>query len=120
VRGIAMHDFPYYLNEFLDLLRQGFEHVNAILGLLIALFAAYQLSEWKRLWAAALGAVIIHIIAVVLIPVIDHSAPFRLPPLMRTGFWTDTLALYLGYLVVIAVFFFIKKNVLRGGGGGHR
>jgi hypothetical protein len=113
-----MENFHHYFNEFWDLLRQGFQHVNAILGLLIALFAAYQLSDWKRLWAAALGAVLIHIVASILIPVIDHNAAFRLPPLTEGSFWADTLALYLGYLIVIAVFFFVKKNLLKGGGAG--
>jgi len=114
-----MHDFSYYLNEFWDLMRQGFEHVNALLGLLIALYAAYQLSDWKRLWAAALGAVLIDIIATILLPVLDRNAPFKLPPLTEVGFWTDTLALYLGFILVIAAFFAAKKYAFKGGGGGH-
>jgi hypothetical protein len=33
----------HYLNEILDFFRQGFENVNAILGLIIAFVAAFQL-----------------------------------------------------------------------------
>jgi hypothetical protein len=50
-----MAQLPYYLNEILDFFRQGFENVNAILGLIIAFVAAYQLSGWKKLWGDRAG-----------------------------------------------------------------
>jgi len=31
-------------------------------------------------------------------------APIHLPPLVDIGFWRDTLALYLGYVIVISAF----------------
>jgi hypothetical protein len=34
------------------------------------------------------------------------------------GFWRFVVALYLGYVVVIAALFFVKTNVLKGAGGG--
>src|SRR5665213_2650157 len=79
-------------------------------------FSAYWMTDWKRLWAAALGAVMIHIIATILVPVIDHDAPFRLLPLVDIGFWQTVLALYLGYIIAIAAFFYVKTNVLQSGG----
>jgi len=112
-----MHDAMYYVNWILDFFREGFAQVNAVLGLLIAVYFAYRMPEWKRLWALALGAVVTHIIASVLIPVIDHGASFRLPPLLETGFIQSVIALYLGYVVAIAAFFFVKQNVLSGSGG---
>lgn len=112
-----MHDAMYYLNWILDFFREGFAQVNAVLGLLIAIYFAYRMPEWKRLWVTALAAVLTHIIATVLIPVIDHNAAFRLPPLLELAFLERTVALYLGYLVAIAVFFFVKANVLAGAGG---
>jgi uncharacterized protein YacL len=122
--GDIMHDFQYYLNEIIDFLRTGFRdgfaHVNAILGLIIALVAAYLLPSWKRLWAVALGATVVHLIAEVMLPVLADRQTFRLPPdLVEMSYWRDAIALYLGYLVVIAVFFFIKKRILPSGGGGH-
>jgi dolichol kinase len=116
-----MHDFPYYLNEIIDFLRDGFRdgfaHVNAILGLIIALIAAYLLPSFRRLWAVALGATIIHLIAEVMLPVLDNRESFHLPPdLLQLSYWRTAIALYLGYLVVIAIFYFIKKRVLPGGG----
>ena len=40
-----MDQITHYLNEGLDFLRVGFAHVNAILGLIIALFASFSLSS---------------------------------------------------------------------------
>ena len=115
-----MDQVTHYLNEALDFLRVGFDHVNAVLGLIIALFATFKLSTWQRLWEIALAATLVHIVAIVLIPVVDHNAPFQLPPLVTLGFWRDALALYVGYVIVIAVFFFLKTKLLKGGGsGGH-
>jgi hypothetical protein len=116
-----MHDGMYYLDWILDFFRAGFAQVNATLGLLIALYFTWRLSEWKELWATALGAVLIHIIAMVLVPMIDHNAPLRLPALLDTGFWEFVVALYLGYIVIIAALFFVKSNVFKAasGGGAH-
>jgi hypothetical protein len=119
-----MHDFQFYLNEIIDFLRTGFRdgfaQVNAILGIIIALVAAYLLPSWRRLLPVALGATVVHLIAEVMLPVLDNRQPFHLPPgMLELPYWRDAIALFLGYLVVIAIFFFIKKRVLPGGGGGH-
>ena len=114
-----MAQLVYYLNEILNFFRNGFEHVNAILGLIIAFLAAFQLSGWKKLWEVALAATLIHTIALIAIPVIDHNAPLHLPPLLDLSFWRDTLALYIGYVIVISAFFFIRTKLLKSGGGHH-
>jgi dolichol kinase len=123
-----MHDVlqhvTYYLNEIIDFLKQGFRdgfaHVNAVLGLIIALIAAYMLNSFKRIWAIALGATIIHLVAEIMLPVLDNRESFHLPPdLLQVSYWRTAAALYLGYIVVIAVFYVIKTRVLPGGGGGH-
>ncbi|MGN6148790.1 MAG: hypothetical protein ACTHPD_09650 [Rhizomicrobium sp.] len=113
-----MHDGMYYLDWILDFFRAGFAQVNATLGLLIALYSAWRLADWKQLWTVSLGAVLVHIIAMILVPMIDHNAPLHLPPLLDVGFWRFVAALYLGYVVVIAALFFVKTNVLKGAGGG--
>ena len=109
-----------YLNDAWNFLHQGFNSVNAVKGLIIALVAAVMLTSWKRLWPVALGAVIVDIIVSVMSPVISGHAAFRLPPLLGLPFWRHALALYVGYVIAIAVFFFIKANVLAGGGGGKK
>src|SRR5690348_16653867 len=107
-----MAQTSHYLNEILDFFRLGFAHVNAMLGLLIALFATYQMHKWQQIWASSLGATVIHVIALVLVPMIDHNAPFHLPPLLDFAFWRDTAALFVGYVVAIAALFFVKANIL--------
>lgn len=112
-----MNQFSYYVNEFLyffrDGIREGFVHVNAALGLIIALVAAYMLPAWKRIWAIALGATLAHLVAEVVIPVLDNRNRFELPPdMLYWPYWRSAIALYLGYLLVIAIFFYVKKNLL--------
>lgn len=119
-----MHDLPYYLHELLGFfengLRDGFSHVNGALGIIIALVAAYMLHSWKRLWAIALGATVVHLISEIMIPVLANQARFGLPAdLLELSYWRTAAALYLGYLIVIAVFFFIKKNVLPKAAPAH-
>jgi hypothetical protein len=116
-----MDNFQHLVNSVIDFFREGFQHVNAVEGLIIALVAAFLMSHWKRLWIVALGATVVNLILDVLIPVVANHADFRLPPdMMQPSYWRYALTLYVGYLIVIAIFFFIKKMLLRsGGGGGH-
>lgn len=113
----ALRQATIYFHEFLAFflagLADGFAHVNAALGLLVALFAAWQLAQWGRLWAVALGATIFHLAAEVMLPVVAHDKPFHLPPdLLTVHYWKTALALYLGYLLVIGIFFGIKQALL--------
>jgi hypothetical protein len=112
--SVYLHDILYF---FKDRFREGFAHVNGALGLLIALYAAYQLSEWKRIWAVALGATLAHLVAVIILPVLVNEGSFRLPPdLLELSYWKTAAALYLGYLIAIAVFFALKTSFLAKGG----
>ena len=104
-----------YFHQFLGYVREGFSHVNAIQGLIIALFAAFVMPRWSRLWFIALGATVIHVLADMILPVIVNHAEFQLPQIVEEPFWHYVIALYLGYLVAVAFFFFVKKNVIKGG-----
>ncbi len=79
-----MEHVSVYLHEILqffrDGFRDGFSHVNGALGLIIAVFAAYQLSDWKRIWAVALGATLAHLVAVIMIPCSPTSAASSFRP----------------------------------------
>jgi hypothetical protein len=105
-----MDQAHYYLNEILDFFRTGFEHVNALLGLIISLIAAAKLSAWRGLWEIALIAMLVHIIAMVVL-----TSPIRLPPLFNYSFWHDVVALYVGYVIIIAVFYFLKIRLVKHG-----
>ncbi|MBA4805397.1 MAG: hypothetical protein H2038_12165 [Brevundimonas sp.] len=96
-----------------ELAQGGFDGVNQVTGLLIAVIGALLMPGWSRLWATALGAAFAHILIGVLRPVLDGGA-LALPPLLSLGFWMTVLALFLGYAIVIAVFFLIR-TLFTGG-----
>jgi hypothetical protein len=101
------------LDAVLDLFRSGFNQVNAVLGLVIALIASFQLSAWKKLWEMALAAVAFHILAQMLAPAIDHGAAVRLPGLLDATTWRNWLAVYVGYVILIALFYFLRTRLLK-------
>lgn len=106
------------IGVFFDLAQGGFDGVNQIVGLLIAVVAALLMQGWGRLFPTALGATLAHVVIGVLRPVLDGGA-FALPPLMSMTFWMTVLALFLGYSIVIAVFFFIRTLLLGGRRHAH-
>ena len=108
-----------FLDEVMAFLRGGFNQVNAILGLLIALFAAFQLTGWRKLWEIAVVAVLIHVVALMLAPVIADGAPIRLPPILEAAWLRNLLALYVGYIILIALFFFMRSKLLKPAAAHH-
>jgi hypothetical protein len=107
-----------FLVTLFGLAQGGFDGVNQVMGLLIAIIAALLMPAWSRLWAtalgAALGAALVHVAVGVIRPMLDGGA-FVLPDLLSLTFWMGVLALFLGYAIVIAVFFLIKSLVTGGG-----
>ncbi|HEY0104541.1 MAG TPA: hypothetical protein VGB91_00555 [Rhizomicrobium sp.] len=114
-----MAQIEHFLSIIWGFVHEGFNNVNAVEGLVIALVAAIVVPAWDRIWAVALGATLVHLIADVLIPVIAHHAAFRLPPLLELPFWRMALSLYVGYLIVIAVLMFIKRMFLSPPAHAH-
>ena len=103
------------IDQAVQILRDGFANINQPKGLLIALVATIFMGSWRQWLPLAIVAVIAHIVIDRLIPVISDRAQFTLPPLMEEGFWTQVGVLFVGYLIVIAVFFLIKSLLFRGG-----
>ena len=101
------------LNDVLDFMRAGFNQINAVQGLLIALVAAFVLPDLKRLPVIVLGATVIHLAVDVLIPVIANGAALRLPPLLEGAYWRYAAVVLVGYLVVISIFAILKRLVLK-------
>lgn len=107
-----------FLAAMFSLAEGGFDGVNQVMGLLIAVIAALLMPTWSRLWASALGAALVHVAIGVIRPMLDGGA-LVLPDLLSLGFWMTVLALFLGYAIVIAVFFLIK-SLVTGGVGRRR
>ena len=104
------------LNQVLDFMQLGFTKANAPLGIVIALIAAYLLNSWKRLWFIALGAVLVHVVVEALIPVVTGKGKLQLPPnLLEPSYWRQLAALYVGYLIIVAVFYLLKTMLFRRG-----
>jgi hypothetical protein len=108
-----------FLSGVFGLAQGGFDGVNQVMGLLIAVIAALLMPAWSRLWATALGAALVHVAIGVIRPMLDGGA-LVLPNLLTLTFWMGVLALFLGYAIVIAVFFLIKSLVVGGGHGRRR
>ena len=106
-----------FLSGVFGLAQGGFDTVNQVTGLVIAVIATFMMPAWNRLWATSLGAAFVFILIGLLLPLLNGGA-FVLPPLMTLEFWMKVLALFLGYAVVIAVMFFIK-SLFVGRGHGH-
>ncbi len=103
------------LNDILAVLREGYGAINASRGLLIALAATIFMQSWRQWLPIGLVAVLIDIGVDVIAPVLGGGGELRLPPLMEASFWRHSGVLFVGYLIVIAIFFFIKRLLLRGG-----
>ncbi|MDO9078738.1 MAG: hypothetical protein Q7U72_14990 [Brevundimonas sp.] len=107
-----------FLTGLFGLAQGGFDTVNQVTGLVIAVIAALMMPAWSRLWATSLGAALVFILVGLVRPMLDGGA-FVMPALLTLNFWMTVLALFLGFAVVIAVMFFIK-SLFVGRGHGHR
>ena len=101
-----------YLDQALQVLREGFGQINDLKGLAIALIATLFIRTWGQWFGAAILSTVIYV-------GIDHFAPLlagqgeiALPPLMEPAFWTRAGVLLVGFLVVIGLFFWIKRMLL--------
>lgn len=112
-----MHDAMYYVNWTSDFFKTGFAQINLTLAVLVAFYWAWRMSSWSSLVTTALGAVIMHIVAIVLAPMIDHNGPVHIPAVQDPNFWRFVAALFLGYTVVIGVLFLLKSMIMNRGGG---
>ena len=104
-----------WLDWLWELLRNGFHDINAqILGLLVAMIAAYFLSKWSRVFIIAIGAVVAFLVAQVMIGVIAQNQKFALPNWLVDD-PQRILGIYAGFLLVITIFYIIKRMMLRSG-----
>lgn len=109
-----------FIDQAIQVLRDGFANINNPKGLLIALAATIFMQTWRQWAPVALVATVVHIAIEVLAPVLaNRGGSVRLPALMDQSFWIATGVLFVGYLIVIAVFFFLKRMLFRGGAAAH-
>jgi hypothetical protein len=109
------------VNPTLDFLRNGFEQINTIQGIVIALFAVVLMQRWRQLPIIVLGAWIVNYIVDQLRPMVASGgmnlSQIKLPHVMDAAFWIDAVSSYAGLLIVVAMFFAVKSVLFRRGGG---
>jgi hypothetical protein len=101
------------IEAILEFARAGFDQINAVQGLIIALVAAQFLPSWRRLPIYAVYAAIIHLAVDLILSVLADGAAVRLPEFLELPFWRYVSTLLIGYLVIIAVFALLKRLLLR-------
>ena len=99
-------------NDFIAYLDTGFAQVNVVQGLLIAIVAAFMMYRWSNVLFVAIGATVVHILVDALLPVLNKTGDFRLPPLVEGEYWRYLLALYLGYILAISIFYVVKRVLI--------
>jgi hypothetical protein len=110
-----MNQIMPYINDALDFAHEGFQSVNAVLGLLIAIGAVFLLGSYQRILVVTAGATVVHLIAERLVPVLASKAAFHLPDVLAMPFWRHVGLLLVGYFIVISILYLIKSLFFRGG-----
>jgi hypothetical protein len=101
-----------YLNEAMALASQGFDTVNSIQGLVIAVIAAGMMRSYGQIIVYAIGATVIHEI----VTIVRHIAMHDGTPMPN---FADPAELKLiairlvGYFVAITVIYLIRRVLIR-------
>ena len=116
-----MGSFSSVISVLHQFLLNAYHGVNNLEGLIIALFAVVLMVSWRQLLPIALIASIVRLVVDAIIPVVQRSginvSDIKLPDFMVAGFWNDLASLYVGFMIVIAMFFAVKKVVFMRSGG---
>lgn len=108
-----MEDAMQYVQPVLDFFAAGFNQVNAIQGIVIAVLAAFVLREYRRILVVSLVAAVVHVVVDTVMPVVQ-GAELKLPPLADMAWWQYAATLFVGYIVIITVFYILKRLLIRG------
>ncbi len=98
-----------FFNPILAYFQTGFATVNAWQGLLVALLAVIVMKRWGQLFIATLGAAIVYILVEHAWPIIQGEAALALPNVLEQSFWHRFGAVYVGLLIIVAMFFAVKR-----------
>jgi hypothetical protein len=109
-----MNAQPYLMQAY-DFVHASFSSVNSQVGLLlVALVAAILMKSWKQLFPMAALAVLVDVAVMTLAPLLSRGhGQFRLPDLLSPQTLLGFLALYIGFLIVIAIFYLIKSMFVK-------
>ena len=108
-----MEQISAFFSELLEWAREGYAQINALQGLIIALYATSKMAYWSRVFVVAGSASIIHAIADFLLPAIVNDTAPNLPPVLEGDYWKYLAVLYLGYIVLISLFYVVKRTLMK-------
>jgi multisubunit Na+/H+ antiporter MnhE subunit len=101
------------LNQAISLFQQGFDTVNSIQGLIIALIAAFLMRRFGQIIAWALAATIIHEVASGVRRYLAGDAS-PLPNLTDIDGDLKLIGIrFLGYLIAIAILYIVRRIVMN-------
>ena len=101
------------VNDVIGFFQAGFDQINEVQGVIIALIAALIMPDWRRLPVFTLGAAVVHVLVDLLLPVITGGAALLFPDILELSFWRYVLALLAGYLVALSALMLVRKLLLR-------
>jgi hypothetical protein len=99
------------MNPILEYLQTGFDKVNAVQGLVIALAATVLMRKWGQLFFIAFAATIVNVALNTAIPIVAKGKEIKLPEVMTQAFWQETLSAFVGFVIVVAMFFAVKQVI---------
>lgn len=106
-----------YLDGALAFLTKGYNQVNGPQGLLIALLAVVLMRAWSQLLPITAGAAAAYAVVDAVRPILLQGGALKLPPVTDPAYWSQFAALYVGLMVIVAMFFAAKKVLFMRGGG---
>ena len=102
-------------NKAMDYLQAGFGELNWTLPLLMAIWFALQVGNYKSVPKSALGATAMLLVLSVL--PLRRGEQFKLPDnLLTQDYLLGLVATFMAFMLLIALFFTTKRTVLKGGG----
>lgn len=102
-----------YLNQALEWARMGFDTVNSIQGLVIALIAAILMSQYKRILVFAVGATVVHEL-VNIGRNFYAGAANPLPDYLDMEVLKLVAIRFVGYLIAISLIYLVRRLFFRG------
>lgn len=96
------------LNTALAWAQQGFDNVNSIQGLIIALIAAIVMSRYQRILVFAIGATLIHE-AINIGRRVLAEAPSPLPDYLNPEVLKLVAIRFVGYLIAISLIYLVRR-----------
>lgn len=107
-----MQQLSVYLNQALALAAQGFDTVNSMQGIVIAVVAAGLMRRYKQILGWTAVATLSHEAVNIVRRILAHDAS-PLPNFADVSYWKLVGIRLVGYFVAISIIYLVRRLVLR-------